>query len=278
MVASFYFISTMIRDGKAIRNFPRIGIIDSGLGGISAMNELYRVMGAGHFLYYGDLANSPYGLKEPDEVIQYTRAACDYFVERGASAILVACNTATSASIIELRKSYAVPVFGMEPAIKPALLENPGQRIGVLATSLTLKGEKFLHLAEDLRALESLVPVQCDGLSTLVDRGDLSGARGFLVPIVERLQNEEIRSVVLGCTHYVLLGPVFRELYPALSLYDGNAGTARHIVKTLGLHIPIRGETRVHFFLNGGKHGDYITGSSFMDAELRRSTINQKAK
>ncbi len=250
---------------------PRIGIIDSGLGGISAMNELYRVLEGGQFYYYGDLANSPYGPKKPCEVIQYTRVACDYFMEKKVCAILVACNTATSASIADLRRSYPVPVFGMEPAIKPALTENPGERVAVLATSLTLHGEKFLHLSEHLHAQARLIAIECDGLSTLVDHGNLAGARRFLSPIIDRLRREAALRVVLGCTHYVLLKGLFLDIEPQLRLYDGNAGTARHIIRTLGLNPPLNGDVAVDFFLNGGKREDYINGSAYMDTPLRNS-------
>lgn len=237
--------------------------MDSGFGGLSVLNELTEVIPEADYIYYGDLANSPYGTKEPDTVIRFCDEICQFFLQEEVSAIVLACNSATSVAAEFLRKKYPVPIFGMEPAIKPAITENPGKRIAVLATSLTLKEKKFQALCRQLNSTDdvfhedSLIkPVGCDGLATLIDKGDIAGSAWFLSPILSSLKEEGINTLVLGCTHYILIKPLFYDHDLEIKLYDGNRGTANHVRKNVVI-LPSDRDSKVELYLNGGTEDDF---------------------
>lgn len=123
----------------------KIGVLDSGLGGLSVLPGLSSAFSSELF-YYGDLANSPFGPKPTEVVLALTDTICKFLIEKqGVESILIACNTATSASVEFLREKYHIPIFGMEPAIKPAVRDNP-KKVALLATSLTLREAKFDRL------------------------------------------------------------------------------------------------------------------------------------
>ncbi|MEI1278596.1 glutamate racemase [Leptospira venezuelensis] len=214
---------------------PKIGVMDSGMGGLSVLKELLELPYSANFIYYGDLANAPYGEKKTSEVLELTRNVCNIFLKEEVDAILLACNTATSASASKLREELSVPVFGMEPAIKPALLSHPGEKIALLATSVTHREEKLQDLKSELGASERVVHLNCDGLATLVDQGKWEEAKLLLKNILQVPKEQGIRALVLGCTHYVFLKNEIKELYPEAILHDGNLGTVRHLVRSLHL-------------------------------------------
>ncbi|PKA14908.1 glutamate racemase [Leptospira haakeii] len=214
---------------------PKIGVMDSGMGGLSVLKELLDLPYSANFLYYGDLAHAPYGEKQTSEVLELTRNVCHFFLKEEVDAILLACNTATSASASKLRAELSVPVFGMEPAIKPALLAHPGEKIALLATSVTHREEKLQDLKSELGASGRVVHLNCDGLATLVDHEKWEEARLLLKNILKIPQEQGIRALVLGCTHYVFLKNEIKDLYPEAILHDGNQGTVRHLVRSLHL-------------------------------------------
>ncbi len=213
----------------------KIGVMDSGMGGLSVLRELLALPYRAEFLYFGDLKNAPYGEKPTSEILDLTRNICTDFLSQGVDAILLACNTATSAAAVKLREEIEVPVFGMEPAIKPALSAHPGEKIALLATAVTHKEEKLKGLKADLGAEDRVVHLNCDGLASLVDAGDTATAREFLRKILQVPKDLGIKGLVLGCTHYVFLKNEIQSLYPQAVLHDGNLGTIRHLVKSLSL-------------------------------------------
>ena len=183
-----------------------IGVLDSGLGGISVLRELVKLMPGEAFLYYGDSANAPYGTRTPEEVIDLTKKDVDFLLERGAKAIVVACNTATSVAIRELREEYEkkdIPVIGIEPALKPAVLAKEHSKVVVMATPMTLSQTKFnsmLHVYEDEA---NIIKMPCPGLVEYIEGGMLEGPvlDGYLEKQFEPYEKSEIDAVVLGCTH-----------------------------------------------------------------------------
>ncbi|MDX1961488.1 MAG: glutamate racemase [Leptospiraceae bacterium] len=241
-----------------------IGVMDSGMGGISVLNELATEVSSCDYIYFGDLANSPYGNKDREQVLKFVENSISFMTEKGANAVVLACNTATSAAVAHIRANHSFPIFGMEPAIKPAIEENPNEKVAVLATSLTLKEEKFSTLGKTLNAGEKLFPINCDGLATLVDREDIAGAREFLLPIFENLEKEQIQTIVLGCTHYVLLKPIILEWNKNVKIYDGNTGTTRHVKSSLGVSSEDR-ESRIDIFLNGGTEYDLEIATRYLN-------------
>ena len=151
-----------------IQNHP-IGVLDSGLGGISVLRELVRLMPEEDYLYFGDSKNAPYGTKTAEEVLRLTRNTVSFLLEQGAKAIVVACNTATSVAIRELRQEYpSIPMIGIEPALKPAVEAKAHSTVLVMATPMTLKKEKFSDLMHRYESDAKIIKVPCPGLVELI--------------------------------------------------------------------------------------------------------------
>ena len=152
-----------------------IGVFDSGLGGISVAREIRRDMPNERVLYFGDSANAPYGTKSPEQVRKLSDAIVKRFVEQGVKAVVIACNTATSAAANELRDKYDIPIIGMEPALKVACDRGHGnrQRVIVAATPLTLRERKFAVLMDRFKTDHTIFPEPCPGLVEIVEHGQL---------------------------------------------------------------------------------------------------------
>ena len=215
----------------AMRTDP-VGVFDSGVGGISVLAELRRVLPKEDFIFFGDTAHAPYGTKEPGEVLGYVQGIMEYLLQQKVKAVVIACNTATSVAAAELRAMYDLPIIGMEPALKPAHELRRGGQILVLATPMTLRLPKFLRLMELYG--EGACPLPCPGLMDLVEREDFAQAKEYLRQLIAPYDLGQVDAVVLGCTHYSFLRPVLGELLPAgVPVLDGNHGTARQLARVL---------------------------------------------
>ena len=209
-----------------------VGVFDSGIGGISTLRDMIRELPDERFIYYGDVAHAPYGIKTTEEVIACVRTVVNHLLERDIKALVIACNTATGAAAAVMRRELAIPVIGMEPALKPASEIRKNGSVLVLATPLTLQQEKFRNLMKQYG--EGAVKVPCPGLMELVEAEDRDGARSYLEDLFTRYPPDQVDAVVLGCTHYVFLKDMFRELLPdRIAITDGNAGTARQLRRVL---------------------------------------------
>lgn len=212
-----------------------IAVFDSGVGGISVLKELIRLMPQEKYLYFGDSVNAPYGDRPTAQVRQLTMEAAEMLMERGIKALVVACNTATAAAIQDLRAAYPDSIIiGIEPALKLAYDRYPAGRVGVMATQVTLREEKFSHQLERFPNMQvSLIPAP--GLVELIESGKVDDPEmeellgQLLAPYVGKLD-----ALVLGCTHYPFVkDTVARILGPETELLDGSQGTARHTMRRL---------------------------------------------
>ena len=209
-----------------------VGVFDSGVGGISTLREMIRELPDERFIYYGDMAHAPYGTKSSEEVVACVRAVVDRLMEKRIKALVIACNTATGAAAATLRKELTIPVVGMEPALKPASKVRKNGSVLVLATPLTLQQEKFENLMRQYG--QGAVKVPCPGLMELVEVDDGAGALNYLKELFSRYPVDQVDAVVLGCTHYVFLKDMIRDLLPErIAITDGNAGTARQLRRVL---------------------------------------------
>lgn len=158
-----------------------IAVFDSGVGGISVLKSLVEVMPNEDFIYYGDSANAPYGTKTLEQVRALTcEHAKELILNQHAKGLVVACNTATSAAVRILREQYPdVPIVGIEPAVKPAMLFMENPRVLVMATPMTIREEKLKKLMDRYRHLGEIIPLPCPGLMNFVERGDLYGDKLF---------------------------------------------------------------------------------------------------
>ncbi|WP_432662136.1 glutamate racemase [Wukongibacter baidiensis] len=213
-----------------------IGIFDSGMGGISVLAQAIKLMPNEKYIYYGDSENAPYGIKSPEEVKELCIDICDFFIEMGVKAIVVACNTATSAAINDLRGRYDIPIIGMEPALKPATtLESKG-KIVVMATDMTLKEKKFSALMNKYGKEKDIVRLPCPKLVELIESGIMEGEtiKDSIKECFDGISIDQVSSIVLGCTHYIFLKDSIREFVGAkVQIIDGNEGTARHLKNVL---------------------------------------------
>lgn len=212
-----------------------IGVFDSGVGGISVLRELVKLMPGEHYLYFGDSANAPYGEKTTQQVRQLTLDVAECLVQRGVKALVVACNTATSAAITLLREKYPdLVVIGIEPALKVAADRFPNGRIGVMATSVTLREEKFQHQTERFPQAQ-IYPIPAPGLVEKIEGGLLKDDETRV--LLERLllpYKGQLDALVLGCTHYPFASELIGEILGSETvLLDGGAGTARQTKRCL---------------------------------------------
>ena len=214
-----------------------VAVFDSGLGGISVLRELVRTLPRENYLYFGDSLHAPYGTKTPQEVITLSLQAADRLLSQGAKALVVACNTATSAAIRTLRKTYPeLAIVGTEPAIKPAVERHPGGRILMLATAMTVQEEKFQRLKAQYDEQAQIIPIACSGLMEYVEQGILRGAEveGYLLDKLEPYLKVPIDAVVLGCTHYPFLSGAIRRIVGRRpEIIDGSIGIARQLERRL---------------------------------------------
>ncbi len=211
------------------RKSDYIAVFDSGVGGISVLQQLLRVLPKERFLYYGDSANAPYGTRPATQVQELSLAVAEKLYSRGIKALVVACNTATAAAIQTLRSRYPdLIVIGVEPALKVAAERFPGGHVGVMATPCTLEGEKFRHLLGRFQDQCTVSLIPAPGLADLVEAGLQNGPEGqallqpLLAPYVGKLD-----ALVLGCTHYPFAQEMIQKILGCRTrLIDGGEGTA----------------------------------------------------
>ena len=214
-----------------------IAVFDSGVGGVSVLRELRALMPGERFYYFGDSANAPYGKKTTEKVRELTLAAGKKLLEDlDCKALVVACNTATAAAIIDLRESYPDRiVVGIEPALKLACDRHPGGTIGIMATDVTLREQKLAALMERVKRDCTVLRVQAPGVVELVEAGKADTAEA--VELMERLLGPyrgKLNALVLGCTHYPFMKKAMAKvLGSGVELLDGGAGTARETRRRL---------------------------------------------
>lgn len=184
---------------------PRIGVFDSGVGGLSVLRELRRELPGASLHYVADSGHAPYGERGEEHVIARSQRVAAHLIDCGATIIVIACNTATAAAARSLRERWPrMPFVGVEPGIKPALTATRNGRIGVMATRGTLGSEKFRRLADSLMAEHPLHLQACDGLATAIEQGfpDAPGLLSLVEQHCKPLRDAGVDTVVLGCTHY----------------------------------------------------------------------------
>jgi glutamate racemase len=221
--------------GAAIVAGP-IGIFDSGVGGLSVAREIRHALPAEDLLYVADTAYCPYGDRPLDEVRSRALAVGRYIQEAGAKLVVAACNTASGAALEDLRATLSIPVVGLEPAVKTAVAQTRARRVGVMATSGTLRSERFARLLRAHGDGVQIISQPCPGLADLIEEGNLEGevlARR-LAELTQPLRDAAVDTVVLGCTHYAFVGPALaRVLGPGVALVDSAPAIARRTAALL---------------------------------------------
>lgn len=214
-----------------------IAVIDSGVGGISVLRCLLETLPFENYIYFGDSANAPYGTRERSEVLQITRQNLEHLRERGIKALVIACNTATSAAAKELREENPdLIIVGIEPAVKPAAELCNFPTVLIMATPLTLREEKFTALVSRFSKKGRFIPLACPGLVELIEQGFSASSEisEYLSSLLSPYRNENIDAVVLGCTHYPHIKNKIASYFPKSTvILDGGSGTARETKRRL---------------------------------------------
>ena len=214
-----------------------VGVFDSGVGGLSVLGEIRRLLPNESLLYVADCGHIPYGEKTPEFIRQRCAIIANFLHHQGAKALVVACNTATVAGVADLRRDYPHwPIVGMEPAVKPAAAATRSGIVGVLATTGTLQSAKFAALLDRFATDVQVITQPCPGLVELIEAGDLQSPalRQLLQGYVEPLLAAGCDTLILGCTHCPFLKPLLKHMVPAhISLIDTGAAVARQLQRLL---------------------------------------------
>jgi glutamate racemase len=218
-----------------------IAIFDSGIGGITFLREAYKKLPYENYIYYADTENVPYGIKPREIVKQYIFQAVDFLSRQDLKILVIACNTATSAAINDLRQKYSFPILGMEPAVKPAVEKTTGKRILILTTTLTMNEEKLKNLITNIDKDHQVDIIPMDRLVTYAEqfRFDDNEIKKYIKTSLDIINTGNYGTIVLGCTHFIYYKTIIQSLLPKeIEVIDGNKGTLNNmlnIMKNKGL-------------------------------------------
>lgn len=229
-----------------------IGVFDSGIGGLSVLRHICAHLPEENLLYFADSGFAPYGGKPEEVIVARSLGIAAFLLEQGAKALVVACNTATAASIKALRDRYpGLPVVGVEPGLKPGAAISKTRKVGVLATERTLASDKFRQLREHTSATTDVqfLPQACKGLADQVEKGELHSpaTMALLNQYVTPLLLQGADTLVLGCTHYPFVRPAIESIVQQVSpgpveIIDTGAAVARQLGRLLDQHAMRRQE------------------------------------
>lgn len=233
-----------------------IGFFDSGIGGTSIWTEVRKVLPLEDTVYLCDSRNSPYGTKSKEEIIHICEKNTESLLSFNAKLIVVACNTATTNAIDHLRKKYAVPFIGIEPAIKPASIATKNNRIGVLATKGTLDSDLFEKTASQINQEVTIVSREGTGIVELIESGKMHSPAmtRLLQQHLTPLLDARIDALVLGCTHYPYLIPQIEKITGKVQIIDSGLAVAKqtkNVLEANKLSTPIK-EIGYHEIITNG--------------------------
>ena len=213
-----------------------IGVFDSGVGGLSILDEALRQLPQHDYIYLADSANAPYGEKSSDWIAARSLTLCKHLSTQGCDAIVIACNTATAEAIAQIRAELSIPIIGVEPGIKPAAMQSQNGIVGVLATEATLKSDKFNALLATLPNHCRFIKQSGAGLVPLIEAGkaDSEETLDLLSKHLEPILDAGSDTLVLGCTHYPFLRKSIRKLLGAtITLIDTSDAVVRQLKRQL---------------------------------------------
>ena len=230
-----------------------VAFFDSGIGGLSVLEEASQKFAA-KFIFYADRDNVPYGEKPRDEILRYVEDAVDFLASKGADAVVLACNTATSVAASALRQKYKFPIIGMEPAAKRALDMDGKSRVLVTATPVTVTGEKMRNLIGRVDKAHLVDLLALPKLVEFAERGEFNGDNiiNYLKEKLAPYNLNDYSALVLGCTHFNYFKDTFREILPeTVSLVDGNEGTVKELMRKV--KFDAKSESEIEYYYSKRK-------------------------
>lgn len=217
-------------------NKSAIGVLDSGVGGLSTLAVLKKILPNENFIFYADHKNAPYGDKTKEEVEYFVYNIVKFFISKNVKAVIIACNTAVSATIKKLRKEFDIPILGLEPAVKVAYDNCKERDLVIMATKLTTNGEKLNNLLKKLNIENRVKKLSASGLVELIESENYSKIKiiNYLKNLFKDINIKNYSYIVLGCTHYIFVKDELKEVLGSkIKLVDGNLGIANHLKNTL---------------------------------------------
>lgn len=233
-----------------------IGVFDSGLGGLWILKHLELELPGYNYIYYADQAHLPYGSRTPDDITKLSSNIVDFLLAKDCRLIVIACNTATSASIMKLREKYNVPFVGIEPAIKPASERSYTGHIGVLATKVTAEGQKLQDIIEQYAHNVEVHTTIGYGLVELVEDGnaDTEEAESLLRTYLEPLLQKNIDQLVLGCTHYAfLINRIKKIVGDKVNIIDPAPAVVKQVIRLVEENhiLPVGNKKEIEIYTSG---------------------------
>lgn len=260
-----------------------IGVFDSGVGGLSILCGIRQLLPAENLLYVADSAHAPYGPKGDAFIRERCAAIMEFFVHQQVKAVVVACNTATAAAVARLREQYALPIIGVEPALKPAAALSRSGVVGVLATSGTIASDKFLSLQSRFMPDVEFITRACPGLVEHIEAGltDASALRALLASFIEPLLQRRADTLVLGCTHYSLIRNLIQEIAGnKVAIVDAGSAVARELQRRLhaeNLQHTQQDQGEARFFTSGDPAHQAILLSHFWGTPIAVNLLPEQA-
>lgn len=229
----------------------KIGILDSGIGGTTVLNEIIKLLPKEDYVYYADSKNNPYGEKSPKEIYKIVENIVEFLLkEKDCKMIVIACNTATTRCMKKLKEKYKdIPFVGTVPAIKVAC-DNSYKHTLVLATPSTIDSERTKELIEENRKEnQEIILISCDGLANAIETKNKEKMNDILENVKEKTKNTPIDSIVLGCTHYPLIKDEIHKFFKDIPLLDGSIGVAKEVKRQLENHnlLNTKGTGKIEF-------------------------------
>ena len=219
-----------------MNNNNPIGVFDSGIGGLTVLKKIIEILPNEKYIYYADKDNVPYGTKPKEEVKKYIKEAVEFLVYKNVKAIVIACNTATSIAVKDLRNEYSIPIIGIEPAAKPAVENRGEKRVLIMATPTTIREEKLKSLLEELNAIEYVDLIPMPKLVEFAEKGDFNSdeVRKYLNEQLKEYNLNDYSELVLGCTHFPLFNEILSEIFSKdTQIIDGSLGVANRLKNIL---------------------------------------------
>ncbi len=229
----------------------KIGLFDSGIGGLTVLSEIKKLLPNEDYIYYADSLHNPYGSKDSNELLKITSNIVDYLISNNVKLIVIACNTATTVCMKELKDKYKDIIFvGVVPAIKVAYDQNSHKTL-VLATPYTVKSKRVDELVATYKHLnQEITLVPCHNLANAIETKSGEEIEEVLKEQIKKYLNQNYDTIVLGCTHYSIIRNMIKRYFPNSQIIDGNIGVAKEVKRQLELNdlISIEGSGSTEFF------------------------------
>ena len=232
-----------------------IGVFDSGIGGLTVLKKIVETLPNEKYIYYADTDNVPYGTKPKEEVKGYINKAVEFLVSKEVKAIVVACNTATSIAVKELREKYTIPIIGIEPAAKPAVENRENKKVLIMATPTTIKEEKLKYLLESLNAEEYVDLIPMPKLVEFAENKEFESdnVKEYIQEQLKEYNLEDYSELVLGCTHFPFFKDALSKIFPeGTHIIDGSKGVANRLKNILeGNNLLGNNKLEIEYYYSG---------------------------